>query len=198
MPVDQPSNIYRIQLSSEHHGLALWEPNPVEDLFKDPGHVSIGDVGYVDKGAFIRMFNVTLPWDHPSNRLLGTPEEYKPLKREHFGNVRRNEDHQEEYQFHVSKIDGVHANTHDEWAIVLSCTASIPLISSVSLGAWVKHMSARLGVMGRFCLFLMGHAPRMLSARKYSRTISEIMWTAGSAGQRRRGCPSSTWKTSFL
>ena len=32
--------------------------------------VSIGDVGYVDEGAFIRMFNVTRvtrPWDDESN-----------------------------------------------------------------------------------------------------------------------------------
>ena len=25
------------------------------------------------------MFNVTLPWDHPSNGLLGKPEPYDPL-----------------------------------------------------------------------------------------------------------------------
>jgi hypothetical protein len=25
------------------------------------------------------MFNVTLPWDHPSNNKLGEPEQYRPL-----------------------------------------------------------------------------------------------------------------------
>ena len=41
--------------------------------------VSIGDVGYLNEGTFIRMFNVILPWDHPSNRSLGNPEPYNPL-----------------------------------------------------------------------------------------------------------------------
>ena len=34
-------------------------------------HVSIADVGYVSEGAFIRMFNVPLPWDDQSNRTAG-------------------------------------------------------------------------------------------------------------------------------
>ncbi len=131
MPVDEPSTIYRDQLSSKHHGLALWEPKPVRGLFEDPDHVSIGDVGYVDNGAFMRMFNVTLPSDHPSNRLQGIPEGYKPLKQDHFENIRHSDVRQEEYHSHLSKVDNVQANTHAEWVIVLSCTASIPLISSV-------------------------------------------------------------------
>jgi hypothetical protein len=59
--------------------------------------VSIGDVGYLQEEtrAFIRLFNVTLPCDHPSNRTFGDPVPYKPLpfgpfvntSRENFQNV---------------------------------------------------------------------------------------------------------------
>jgi hypothetical protein len=75
MPVEQPFNIYREQLSSLFLGLALWEPNP-EGLYDQ---VAIGDVGYVSEGVFIRMFNVTLPWDDESNRTLGIPNHYDIL-----------------------------------------------------------------------------------------------------------------------
>jgi hypothetical protein len=70
MPVDPPFTVYRDQLSTPSHGLALWNPSP---------NVSIGDVGYLREGTFIRMFNVTLPWNHPSNTLLIIPEPYDPL-----------------------------------------------------------------------------------------------------------------------
>lgn len=114
MQVFQPSNIYREQLSSQHHGLALWNPKPVDDLFKDPGHVSIGDVGYLHNGTFMRIFNVKLPRDDPSNTSIDIPEGYMPLKGEHFHNVHRDEVCQEEYHSHLSKVDNVRANTYDE------------------------------------------------------------------------------------
>ena len=116
MSVDQPFNIYREQLSSLYHGLALWDPKPVENLHKRPGHVSIGDVGYLENGGFMRMFNVTLPWDDPSNRLLGQPEKYEHIKPSNLGKVRDNEVHDGEYYtpHHVSIIDNVRANTHEE------------------------------------------------------------------------------------
>ncbi|KAF8493496.1 hypothetical protein F5888DRAFT_1618017 [Russula emetica] len=122
MPVDQPFNIYREQLSSQYRGLALWDPNPVQGLFKDPGpgHVSIGDVGYLDNGTFMRIFNVKLPRDDPSNTFIEIPEGYKPLNREHFDNVRHSAVRQEEYQSHVSKVDNVAANTHDDHGALLS------------------------------------------------------------------------------
>jgi hypothetical protein len=76
MPVEPPLHVYREQLSPLFNGLALWQPDP-EDVYD---HVSIGDVGYIsDNGAFIRMFNVTLPWDHPLNRTLGKPDQYDRL-----------------------------------------------------------------------------------------------------------------------
>jgi hypothetical protein len=116
MPVDQPFNIYREQLSSQYHGLALWDPKPVENLHKRRGHVSIGDVGYLDNGAFMRMFNVTLPWDDPSNKLLGKPpEKYERIEQSHFGDVRDNEIREGEYYtLRVTKVDNVGAKTHEE------------------------------------------------------------------------------------
>jgi hypothetical protein len=115
MSVDQPFNIYREQLSSQYHGLALWDPKPVKYLHKQPGHVSIGDVGYLDNGAFIRMFNVTLPWDDPSNQLLGNPEYYDHLEPTCLNNVRSKEIHEGEYYPpQVSKVDNMGANTYEE------------------------------------------------------------------------------------
>ncbi|SRR5258708_729644 len=75
MTVDPPFHVYREQLSSLYHGVGLWKPNP-EGLYDK---VSICDVGYVSDGAFIRMFNVRLPWDHESNSRLGEPDHYDPL-----------------------------------------------------------------------------------------------------------------------
>ena len=90
MPVERPSNVYREQLSSLYHGLALWKPNPAGMY----DHVSIGDVGYISRGAFIRMFNVTLPWDDHSNTRLGSKPPYDLLnsgditsRRENFGKL---------------------------------------------------------------------------------------------------------------
>jgi hypothetical protein len=88
MPVDQPSNVYRVQLSSLHRGYALWNPNPVKKTYN---RVSIGDVGYVNNtGTFHRMFNVTLEWDHPSNKKLGEPEPYERLDCGPFVNTEEN------------------------------------------------------------------------------------------------------------
>jgi hypothetical protein len=85
MPVKHPFNIYREQLWPLYHGFALWNPNPVEGVYNQ---VSIGDVGYISEGGFIRMFNVTLPWDDESNKALGGPGFYDPLSSESFA-VRR-------------------------------------------------------------------------------------------------------------
>jgi hypothetical protein len=77
MPDSPPvSKVYQDQMTTLSHGLALWNPNPPKEIYDQ---VSIGDVGYLHEGMFIRMFNVTLPWDHPSNGLLGKLEPYDPL-----------------------------------------------------------------------------------------------------------------------
>ena len=77
-------NVYRDQLSSPSHGIALWDPNPLKELYD---RVSIGDVGYLhpSEGAFIRLFNVMLSWDDPLNHRLGIPEAYEPLDCGPFG-----------------------------------------------------------------------------------------------------------------
>jgi hypothetical protein len=84
MPVDPPFTVYRDHLSALSQGLALWNPNPQKTIYDK---VSIGDVGYMHEGMFIRMFNVTLPWDHESNGKLGKPEYYDPLDCGPFANT---------------------------------------------------------------------------------------------------------------
>ena len=82
----KPWDVYQKQLSSLSHGIALWDPRPVEALYDC---VSIGDVGYIIDGTFYRMFNVTLLWNDPSNTRLGKPEPYEALNLGQFFNVRR-------------------------------------------------------------------------------------------------------------
>ncbi len=90
----------------------MWDPKPVENLYKEPGHVSIGDVGYLDNGAFMRMFNVTLPWDDPSNKLLVKPDKYECIEPR---DVRNNEVREGEYYSpHVSKVENLRANQYEE------------------------------------------------------------------------------------
>jgi hypothetical protein len=84
MRVDPPFTIYRDHLTALSHGLALWNPNPPNETYMK---VSIGDVGYLHEGSFIRMFNVILPWNHPSNVLIGAPEPYDPLDCGPFTNI---------------------------------------------------------------------------------------------------------------
>jgi hypothetical protein len=79
-----PYYIYRDQLTSLYHGLALWEPDP-GNLYET---VSVGDVGYVTDGYFVRMFNVLLAWDHPSNQTCCTPDFYEPVDLGPFVNIR--------------------------------------------------------------------------------------------------------------
>jgi hypothetical protein len=84
MTVNPPFTVYRDQLTSLYHGLALWKPNPPKAIYDK---VSIGDVGYIREGVFIRMFNVMLPWDHESNRKLGEPMPYESLSCGSFANI---------------------------------------------------------------------------------------------------------------
>jgi hypothetical protein len=88
MPVDLPpvSKVYQDQMATLSHGLALWDPNPLKEIHDK---VTIGDVGYLYEGSFIRMFNVILPWNHESNRALGEPEPYESLDCGRFVNTFR-------------------------------------------------------------------------------------------------------------
>ncbi|KAF8497035.1 kinase-like domain-containing protein [Russula emetica] len=103
----QPFCIYQEQLSSIYHGLALWKPNPV--LYD---RVSIGDVGYVNnEGAFIRLFNVTLPWDDESNKTLalGDPLYYDPLRPDSFTIRSETFGKSDHYSRRVSREDNAHS-----------------------------------------------------------------------------------------
>jgi hypothetical protein len=73
-----PFDVYQKHLSFLSQGFALWNPNPLGDFYSYD-RVSIGDVGYLDEGFFIRMFNVTFPWDDRLNGNFGEPDHYEPL-----------------------------------------------------------------------------------------------------------------------
>ncbi|KAH9165393.1 hypothetical protein EDB89DRAFT_304379 [Lactarius sanguifluus] len=56
-------------------GHALWEPNPGE---YPP--VEVGDVGFVRRGKFHRLFNALYSEDHPSNQRFSVPEDHEQLQ----------------------------------------------------------------------------------------------------------------------
>jgi hypothetical protein len=88
-----PYNVYREQLTSLFHGHALWEPDPANIY----AQVSVGDVGYVREGCFIRMFNVLLEWNDLSNCQLCEPEPYTRLDLGQFRNIRESRFPQGDY-----------------------------------------------------------------------------------------------------
>jgi hypothetical protein len=119
MPTDQsiqPYHVYRDQLTSLSQGLALWDPTPPKDIYDN---VSIGDVGYVQGGRFIRMFNVMLPWDDPSNKKLGEPDPYESLDCGPFtntlkGRLNKSDDYFSRYVSAHTNADTMDAMTPDE------------------------------------------------------------------------------------
>ena len=70
-------DIYRDRLAATYpaFGHALWDPNP--EVGQDP--VKIGDVGYVHKGKFNRLFNALLSESDASREGIRLPEYYEPL-----------------------------------------------------------------------------------------------------------------------
>ncbi|PIL25477.1 hypothetical protein GSI_13367 [Ganoderma sinense ZZ0214-1] len=66
--------VYTKLLFKRVHGYPLWEPEPTQS-----GEVLIGDVGYVLDGGFYRLFNATLPADHPVHAQYGVPNGHEPL-----------------------------------------------------------------------------------------------------------------------
>jgi hypothetical protein len=133
MPVDLPpvSKVYQDQMTTLSHGLALWNPSPPKEIYDK---VSIGDVGYLYEGTFIRMFNVMLPWSHESNRTLGEPEPYESLDCGPFANtLKRQFDrvrHCSRYVSAETNAGNRQAMTPDEWVIILSWTVSVNLTFS--------------------------------------------------------------------
>jgi hypothetical protein len=81
-----PYAIYNQQLSSLCLGYALWEPDPGK-LYDQ---VSVGDVGYIRDGYFIRMFNVLPPRDDHSNTRVGElePHDRMEVHDDPFNNIR--------------------------------------------------------------------------------------------------------------
>jgi hypothetical protein len=67
--------VYAQQLSKLKHGLPLWEPEPI---WQD-GEVRIGDVGYVRRGRFARLFNTCDDLGSLSNHINGVPRHHTPL-----------------------------------------------------------------------------------------------------------------------
>ena len=110
MSVHPSFDVYRDQLSTLSQGIALWNPNPLKDIYNC---VSIGDVGYLREGSFIRMFNVMLPWHHLSNRKLGDPEPYEPLDCGPFANTIRANFNSVEYYSRYVSAEPRSANLHD-------------------------------------------------------------------------------------
>ena len=78
-----PFHIYREHTASLYHGHGLWEPDP-GGLYQQ---VAIGDVGFINNGYFVRMFNVQLEWNDPLNLTLLTPEPYPRLESGPFVNI---------------------------------------------------------------------------------------------------------------
>ena len=69
-------DIFREQLAIKYplYGHALWEPSP---RYPDKP-VQVGDVGFIHKGKFRRLFSALLPENDPSHE-CGVPEYHEPL-----------------------------------------------------------------------------------------------------------------------
>jgi hypothetical protein len=65
---------YYQELASKGHGHAVWDADPGQE----PA-VEIADVGYIEKGAFIQLFNASKEVGDASNK-LGTPHKYTPIR----------------------------------------------------------------------------------------------------------------------
>ena len=73
-------DIFRERLAIKYpsYGHALWEPDPRSPLNTDRP-VQVGDVGFIRRGKFYRLFNALLSESDPSHVLAGVPESHKPL-----------------------------------------------------------------------------------------------------------------------
>ena len=70
-------DIFRERLAIKYpsYGHALWEPGP---RYPDRP-VQVGDVGFIRRGKFYRLFNALLSEDDPSHMVAGVPEYHEPL-----------------------------------------------------------------------------------------------------------------------
>ncbi|KZT00234.1 uncharacterized protein LAESUDRAFT_560651 [Laetiporus sulphureus 93-53] len=67
-----PENVYARELGKRGQGYPLWVPEP-----QDVGEVEIGDVGYIRRGGFYRLFRATEDGTDDSNRTHGVPEKFE-------------------------------------------------------------------------------------------------------------------------
>lgn len=74
MPIP-PYELYPDQLRELCLGYALYEPSANGDYDR----MRIADVGYLDKGTFIRLFNVFVVHDDPLNARFGIPQGFQPV-----------------------------------------------------------------------------------------------------------------------
>ena len=79
---------FRVQLAIAHpdFGHALWETSPgdllgeqSEEAPRQYPPVEIGDVGFIRKGKFHRLFNARYSENHPCNERFGVPEGHERL-----------------------------------------------------------------------------------------------------------------------
>ncbi|KZS99558.1 uncharacterized protein LAESUDRAFT_667857 [Laetiporus sulphureus 93-53] len=75
MPTVAHYDIYAKELFRCGYGLPLWYPEPDSKY----GEVLIGDVGFLQGGAFIRLFNATRPADDEVNNVYGVPDDFERL-----------------------------------------------------------------------------------------------------------------------
>ncbi|EKM58806.1 uncharacterized protein PHACADRAFT_86413 [Phanerochaete carnosa HHB-10118-sp] len=68
-----PDEIYSSSLATFHEGHALWYPEPHES-----GEPQIGDVGFIHRGAFIRLFN--LDTSAPEKKVTFWPVPFDDIK----------------------------------------------------------------------------------------------------------------------
>ncbi|EKM59058.1 uncharacterized protein PHACADRAFT_86540 [Phanerochaete carnosa HHB-10118-sp] len=74
-PPSAPDEIYSSSLATLHEGHALWYPEPHES-----GELQIGDVGFMSRGAFIRLFNLDTSAPEKKVTFWPTPfEDIEPL-----------------------------------------------------------------------------------------------------------------------
>jgi hypothetical protein len=66
----------RLAIKCPAYGYALWEPSPGEHY----PTVQVGDVGFIRRGKFHRLFNALLPAEHPSHQRFGVPDHHEPLE----------------------------------------------------------------------------------------------------------------------
>ena len=66
-------DIYAEQLISLGYGHPQWFPEPCPDA----GEIRIGDVGYLRKGRFFRIFNAMLSANDPINTRNGVPQSFE-------------------------------------------------------------------------------------------------------------------------